>query len=68
MKLDHDIIIVAIIAAIPATISAVAALVAAAKIHQLEKGVNGLQDKLVATTKSESFAAGIKHEYDRDKR
>jgi hypothetical protein len=62
MKLDHDIVLVAIIAAIPATISAAAALIAAVKIHQIEKGVNGLQEKLVSTTRSEAFAAGIKHE------
>lgn len=62
---QHDVTTIAIITAIPATISAIAALVTAIKVHRVEKGVNGLQEKLVATTRSEAYAAGIKHEHDR---
>jgi hypothetical protein len=53
-----DVVLVAIIAAIPSTIAAVLSWKNIAKTEQVHKATNSMKDELVAATKSASFQAG----------
>lgn len=61
-----DLVKVALIAAIPPTLTSLGTLYATlrvkTKVEVVEKGLNGVQTKLVDATKKAAFAAGEKSE------
>lgn len=61
-----DVVKLAMIAALPPTIASLATLIATfkgiKKVEKLDRGINGLKDELVQTTKAAAFQAGIKQE------
>lgn len=61
-----DLVKLALIAAVAPTLTSLGSLIASlranTKIDKVEKGMNGLTDKLVKTTKEAAFEAGVKHE------
>jgi hypothetical protein len=64
-----DTVLVAVLATIPPTLLGAAALVVALKttkkVEQVHKATNSLTDRLVASTRVEAHAAGVKEEKER---
>jgi len=63
---------IAAIAALPPTVLALASLIVgirnSRKVEEVHRATNSLTDRLVASTKLEAHAAGIKEEQNRSKR
>ena len=57
-----DVVMVALIGAVPATLAAAAAFV---KLRQVESRLDGRLDELLTITRTSSFAKGVKQETDK---
>lgn len=59
MTSEWQIVLVALIAAVPATLAAITGVITALKINSVHHQMNSMKDQLVASTAKASFAEGV---------
>lgn len=60
-----DVVLVAAIAAVPATIGAIVGMINRNKLHEVGERMNGRLDQILELTRAQGFAAGVKQETDK---